>query len=156
MARGAEEREHRRPGERGPVGHAQLEAAVGDEAIGRAPAGPQLLGREPEDVLHHPVELADAVEPRRGARPCANGEVGVVEEAAGEVGAPAARDLGRGRADVNVEQPAQVARAHAEAGRERVLGGVVERAVGDGAQGPAHELGRLDPAGHGFAIGPAA
>ena len=122
---------------------------------GRRPRAPQLLGREAEDVLHHPVELADAVEPGRG-RDLGERQVGVVEQAAGEVRAPAARDLGRSRADVNVEESAQVARAHPEPGRERVLGGVVERAVGDGAQRPAHELGGLDPTGHRFAIGTAA
>ena len=57
------------------------------------------------------------------------------------------RDLGRGGSDVNVEEAPQVTRAHPEPGRERVLGGVVERTVGDGAERPAHELGSLDPTG---------
>ena len=116
---------------------------------------PQLLRGEPEDVLHHPVELTDAVEPGRGAD-VREREIGVVEQTPGEMGAPAARDLGGRRADVDVEQAAEVAGAHAQARCERVLGGVVERAVGDRAQRPAHELGRVDPAGRGLAVGPAA
>ena len=65
-------------------------------------------------------------------------------------------DFGRRRADVLVEQAPQVARAHAEPRREVVFGRVVERAVGDAPHRAAHELGRVDPARVGLAVGAAA
>ena len=68
-----------------------------------------------------------------------------------------AGDLVRRRADVLVEQPAQVACAHAEpCAASSSSFAVVERAVGDAAQRAAHELGRVDPAGIGLAVGTAA
>ena len=84
-----------------------------------------------------------------------HGQVGVVEEAPREVRPPRPRHLARGRADVQREQPAEMARAHAETGREGVLGIGVERAVGDETEGAAHELGRVDPTRFRLAIGAA-
>ena len=96
---GREEREQRAPRERRTVGDAQLEPAVDHEPVGHAALGPQLARRELEHVLHDAVHLADAVE-TGGGRDLRHRQVGVVEQAPGEVRAARTRDLARGRADV--------------------------------------------------------
>ncbi len=150
-----EEPEQRVPGEGRAVREPQLQTAVGDEARRVAAPGSQLARRETEHLLDDAVHLPDRLEAGRG-RDLRHGQIGVVEQPPGEVRATRTRDLARSRADVLGEQAPQMARAHAESRREIVLGGVVERAVDDEAQGAAHELGRVDPRRVRFAVGPAA
>ncbi len=119
-----------------------------------APARPQLLRGETEDLLHDAVHVAGRLEPR-GRCDARHRQIGVVEQSTGEVGSTRPRDLARCRADVLREQTSQVARAHTEPQGERVLDLGVEGAVGDETQRAAHELGRVDPTGLGLAIGPA-
>ena len=109
-----EEREHRVPRERRAVRHAQLEAAVGDEAVGqrgrraRSSCGvnrnTSFITRFICRTLLNPAAVATL----------RHREVGVVEQAPREVRAGATarpRPASRRRA---VEQAAEVARAHAE------------------------------------------
>ena len=79
-----EELEDRVPRERGPVRQPELEAAVGDEPARIAPAGPELLRREREHLLHDAVHVPHRLEPGRG-RDAGHRQVGVVEEAPREV-----------------------------------------------------------------------
>ncbi len=70
-----------------------------------------------------------------------DGQVGVVEQAAGEVGpAGAGQRVGR-HAQVLGEQAPEVAGRDADAGAEVGLGAVVEGAGEDELDGPADELG---------------
>ena len=83
-----------RPSRAAAEGQPQGEAAVGDEAVGDPPPGPQLTGRGPEHLLAGPIELADAAEAGR------EGDVGdrqirVVEQSAGEMGPAGAGELVR-------------------------------------------------------------
>ena len=95
-----EEREQRAPTRAAArYGHAELEPAVDHEPVGHAALGAQLGGRELEHLVHDPVHLPDAVE-AGGGRDLRHRQVGVVEQAAGEVRAPRTGDLARRRADV--------------------------------------------------------
>ena len=145
IARGARNARSAAHASGGAVRDAELEPAVDHEPVGHAALGAQLGGRELEHVVHDPVHLPDAVEAGRG-RDLRHGQVGVVEQATGEVRAPRTRHLARRRAHVLREEATQVTRARAEPRRELVFGHVVERAVGDAVHGAAHELGRGDPA----------
>ena len=84
----------------GPVqgpreGQAQAEAAVGDQPVGNPAARPAGRSGRPGTRPAGPVELADAAEPG-GEGDVGHGEVGVVEEAAGEVGPARSGRAGRG------------------------------------------------------------
>jgi hypothetical protein len=150
-----EEGEHRVPREGWAVRHAELEAAIGDAPIGKPPPCAQLEWRKAEDVLHHAVHLAHAVEPGR-VRDVADRKVGVIEESAGEMRTARARDFRRRRTDVGLEQAAQVAGTDPEPPGQFVFGRVVEEAVADATHCSTHELGRIDPVRLEFAVGAAA
>ena len=145
---GGEVRGQVRPVERAAVREAQEQAAVRDETIRLATAGPQLAGRLAEDLLAGTVELAQAAEPGR-ERDLGHGQVGVVEEPTREVDPGRARQPVRRHAQLLLEEPAQVAGRDTEPRAEVGLARVIEGAVHDQAYGAADEL-RSRP-GHGSA-----
>lgn len=147
--------EHARPVERATIGQAQRKAAVGDEAIGFAAAGAELTRGGVEDVVHGAIELAGACE-ACGKGGVGDGEVGVIQEAPREVGTAGARKLGRGDADVLIEQATQMAGGHAEARGEGVLGLAFEGTSEDELHGAANELGPVPAHGLALAVGTAA
>jgi hypothetical protein len=63
------------------------------------------MRRRAEYLLHRSVELAETAEPRREGD-IGDGQVGVVEQPAGEVRPPGPGELIRGEAEMFVEQPA--------------------------------------------------
>ena len=81
---GREVRDHRLPVERAAEREPEQEAAVGDEPVRLAAAGAQAARRLAEDVPARAVQLAQAAEAGR-ERDLGDGQVGVVEEPAGEV-----------------------------------------------------------------------
>jgi hypothetical protein len=117
----------------------QEKPAVRNETIRKAPAGPQHARRHPEDVPAGAVQLADASEARCEGD-LQNGEVGVVEQAAGEVSPRRPCQAVRRHPDVGPEEPAQVAGGHTQAHAELRLRSPVERAVEDEPHRPADEL----------------
>ena len=97
----------RLPVEGAAEGQPQEQAAVGDEPVGLAAPRAQLARRLPEDLLAGPVELAQAAEAGREGD-LGDGEVGVVEQAAGEMHPRRACQPVGGHADVRDEEAAQV------------------------------------------------
>jgi hypothetical protein len=147
---------HRRvPVERAGKRQPQQQAAVRDQPVGLAALGAQHVGRRPGHLLAGAVELAQAPEAHREGD-LGDGEIGVVEQPAGEVRPCRARQPVGRHAQVGHEQATQMPRGHAEPVTELGLGGRVEGAVEDQSHGPAHQL-RAGP-GHGLrrAVGPAA
>ncbi len=149
IARRREEREHRVPRERRTVRHSQLEPTVGDEPIGHAPLARSSLRREPEHLVHHPVELAHAVEPGRGGDWAIGRSVSsssrrakCARRRAGNLGSESRR---RGRSNRRRRWRALTPRRAASV----VLGRAVERAVGDAraSHGTRARALRSNPAG---------
>ena len=117
----------------------QGQAAVGHQPVSRAPTGPQLRRRGPEDVLAGPLQLAHAAEPGREGH-LHGRQVGVVEQTAGEVGPPRPGQAVRGHTELGEEQTPEMAAGNAEPRRQLALGVAVEGAIGDQLHGPAHQL----------------
>ena len=138
-----EEREQRVVGQRRPERRAQDDPLPVSLGQASRPAPPQLRRRRAEGLAHGRVEAAQAREA------CRVGDLGhrqrrLLEELAREVRAPRPRDGLRRRAQVLLEEAAQVAARHAEALGERVDPRGVERAVRDEAQPPGDRDRRAD------------
>ncbi len=143
-ARG-QEGEQRPPGQRRAEGKAQPHLAARREIAqvahpARCAPAPQLGRGAAEHRADDVVELAHAAE-AAGQRHLDHRQLGGVEQRAGEVGAPRRGHRARRGAEVAREQPAQVALADPELGRQRAAVAAVERAVLDEAQ-PARHRGR--------------
>jgi hypothetical protein len=136
---GGEVRDHPRPVERPVERQMERKTAVRREAVRGPSPAPEHPRRHPKDVAARAIELADAPEARREGH-LDNGEVGVVEQAAGEVRPGRARQAVRRHVHVGCEEPAQVPRRHVQARAELGLRATVESAVEDEPHRPADQL----------------
>ena len=125
------------------VGDGQRQAAVDAGPFAPPALRAQLAGREPEEGGHGPVQLPRPAEAGR-SRDGVERQVGLVDQPAGEVGAPGSGDGTRRGADVQFEQPSQVPGAVAHVGGECPLVVVIEEAVGDAQQCGGHGLGSVE------------
>jgi len=71
-------------------------------------------------------------------------QVGLVDQPAGEVGAPGSGDGTRRGADVQFEQPSQMPGAVAHVGGECPLVVIIEKAVGDSQQRGSYRFGSIE------------
>ena len=140
---------HRLPVEEAAEGETQEEAAVGGEAVGLAAPGAQLARRLAEDLLARAVELAQAAE-AGGESDLGDGQVGVVEQPAGEVHPRRARQPVGRHADVRVEESAQMPGRDTEPRAQVGLASLVEGAVEDEAHRAADQLRRAPGQGAGL------
>jgi hypothetical protein len=122
-------------GERQP----QREPAVRGEAVRLPAPAAELERRGVKGLPARSVELPHAPEPRR-ERDLQHGEVGVVEQTAGEVRARRAREAVGSESEVRREEPSQMPRRHAQPGSQLLLARPVEGTVEDQPNGTAHEL----------------
>jgi hypothetical protein len=105
----------RGPVERALEWQAQQQATVGHQPVGLAASGAQHLGRGPEHLLARPVELAQAPEPGREGD-LGDGEVGVVQQPASEMGpCRAGQPIGR-HPEMGGEQATEMPARHAQPG----------------------------------------
>lgn len=156
---GLDAKDRRRGGEE--IAPAQLavveesggQSAVGDESIPSSTSSAEVLRGAMEDAPHLAVELADSSE-SGGERQLGDGEVGVVEQAAGEVSANRARQIARADTKFRQAAAAKVSGRHPEPVGEIRFGAVVECAVEDQGHCATDQVAALRARRHG-AVGTA-
>jgi hypothetical protein len=109
----------------------------------------------PEDLPHRAVELAKAAEPGREGH-LGDRQVGVVQQAPGEMRPPRASELIRRHPEMVVEQPPQMTRRHPAPRADGGLRGLVQHPADDQLDRPADELGRVLAHLSGHPVRPAA
>jgi hypothetical protein len=118
------------------------QATISGEPVGPTSTTAQFAGRGSEHLAHVTIELADAPESGR-ERHLGDGQVRVVQESTGEVGATRPGQHVRGDTEVFVEHAPQVTRGYRQTRAQGFLGAVIQHSVDDELHRPAYELGRM-------------
>jgi hypothetical protein len=150
-----EERDDAVPVERRLEREPHGQPAVRGEPVGSTPTATKLAGRGPEHLAHGAIELAEAPKPGR-ERNIGDGQLGIVQEPAGEVGTTGPSQLIGSHAEVVVEQAPKMPRRDPEPCPEVRLCPFVEHSVDDELHRAAHQLGSVLGDGAGDSVGAAA